>query len=215
MVQIELYGNAKLYYRGEQPAIEEESEEGEEREKGNDSESPEPSSSGDDADADDVAEDGCDCPTDEDGEPVHVEGCPEYVEQDNAAMEDMYDAETEDRINEMLQTGRFTHAEIADELDVAIDRVEEIHHEQHREDADEGADDEELLDDIGPCNIGKIMVQGTFQRYECNECGASFTDEGRADDHADEENHPTFKAYNQRPEKAKQPAGFVGGGTVR
>lgn len=39
--------------------------------------------------------------------------------------------------------------------------------------------------------------------------------EKTADDHADEENHPTFKAYNQRPEKAKQPAGFVGGSTAR
>jgi len=77
-------------------------------------------------------------------------------------------------------------------------------------------DDETLVDEMGPCNIGKIMVQGAFRRYECSECGRSFTNESRADDHAEEENHPSFTAYNQRPAgNQHKPAGFPGDGTAR
>lgn len=84
------------------------------------------------------------------------------------------------------------------------------------EDADDGEDDEEeLLEEMGPCNIGKIMVQGEFERYVCQECDRTFHEESAADAHADDASHPTFKAFDQVPDRGKQPAGFVGGGTAR
>ena len=196
-------GNAKLYYTGDRPEIEtgEDGDEGDGRtytcgqcDKEFDApvpanpehhdcpgESAEPASDGADGESQEEPTppdetDGCDCPTDETGDPVHRENCEHYIREETAEMEDLYSA---------------------DGSTAAPD--------DHGTDADTGEspeaddDDETLLDEMGPCDIGKIAVRGTFQRYECK-CGTEFSDEQPALDHSDDTGHKLgWTAYDQVP----------------
>lgn len=86
-----------------------------------------------------------------------------------------------------------------------------VTHDGTDEDADDGEDDEELLEEMGPCNIGKIAVKGTFRRYEC-QCGKTFEEEQSAMDHSDETGHTLgWTAYDQLPKDHEKSLAKVSG----
>lgn len=139
------------------------------------------------------SENTCGCPTNVAGEIQHEGDCPQGAEQELEEMQDLYEDDEPDE------------PELADPDP-----------EPEPATTDTGDEDaEELIEEMGPCNIGKIMVEGEFDRYVCQECQRTFHEESAADAHADDANHPTFKAFDQVLDEEKQPAGFVGGGTAR